>query len=185
MEPLKFTVIGQPQTAGSKRAFVLRRRGGEIITRANGSPIVNVTDDNAKSKGWRQTVAWSARQAFSGELLRGALSVEFMFYRPRPKGHFRTNGELNKAGAEAPHPTTKPDVLKLARAAEDALTGVVWGDDAQIVDERLVKRWGEPARLEVVITTLGEPATVAEPEQLPVFPENPQPHDAHGNPVPF
>lgn len=151
---IRFTVLGQAQTAGSKRAFVLRRKGGAILTRANGSPIVNVTDDNDKSKNWKQAVAWSAKEAMSvgAELMRGALSVEFTFYRPRPKGHFRTNGGLNKAGSEASYPTMKPDVLKLARAAEDALTGVVWFDDAQIVEERLRKYWGEPARLEVLIT---------------------------------
>jgi len=37
------------------------------------------------------------------------------------------------------------------RAVEDALKGVVYVDDAQIVSELLDKRWGEPARVEVVI----------------------------------
>jgi len=35
-------------------------------------------------------------------------------------------------------------VLKLARAVEDALTGVIWADDAQIVDEVIRKRYGRP-----------------------------------------
>lgn len=151
---IRFTALGQPQTAGSKRAFVLRRRDGSLVTRPGGSPVVNVTDDNARSKDWRRTVAWSARQVFTGELLRGALRVTFTFYRPRPKGHVGANG-LTKAGRENPYPTTKPDALKLARAAEDALTGVVWHDDAQIVEEVLSKRWGEPARMECVIEQLG------------------------------
>jgi Holliday junction resolvase RusA-like endonuclease len=43
--------------------------------------------------------------------------------------------------------------LKLARAAEDALTQVIWRDDSQIVSEVLLKVYADsnPARLEVTI----------------------------------
>ena len=154
---IAFTVYGHPQTAGSKRAFVLRRRDGSLVTRPGGSPMVNVTDDNARSKDWKATVAWAGQAArgASAGLLDGPLEVAFTFYRPRPKGHLNVRGELSKSGRENPHPATKPDVLKLARAAEDALSGVVWRDDAQIVTETLRKRWGEPARLEVEIEEAG------------------------------
>lgn len=49
-------------------------------------------------------------------------------------------------------------MLKLARAAEDALTGILWRDDAQICDEVIRKRYGEPARVEIEVRTLGESA---------------------------
>lgn len=39
-----------------------------------------------------------------------------------------------------------PDVLKLARGVEDALTGIVWRDDAQIVNESLSKVVVAPPR---------------------------------------
>jgi Holliday junction resolvase RusA-like endonuclease len=39
------------------------------------------------------------------------------------------------------YPISKPDVLKLARAAEDALTGIIWSDDALIVQEHLYKAY--------------------------------------------
>lgn len=162
---IKFTAYGEPRTAGSKRAFALRRRDGSLVTRAGGSPVINVTEDNAKSKDWRRTVAWSAREVFSGELLRCALKVEFTFYRPRPKGHHGVHG-LSKTGRETPFPIGRPDVLKLARAAEDALTGVVWNDDAQIVLEVLRKEWGEPARLECAIEAM-QPQPLA-PQQLDI-----------------
>jgi hypothetical protein len=50
----------------------------------------------------------------------------------------------------------RPDVLKLARAIEDAITGVIWVDDSQIIDEHLYKRWGDPARVEVTIEPASE-----------------------------
>ena len=148
---IAFTVNGECRPAGSKRAFVLRRRDGSLVTRTNGAPIVNVTDDNAKSKGWKQTIGWAAREAAKdAPLLRGPLEVEFTFYRPRPNGHNGKRG-LTKSGRETPFPISRPDALKLARAAEDALSGVLWNDDAQIVTETLRKRWGEPARVEVMV----------------------------------
>lgn len=153
MARITFTVLGKPQTAGSKRAFVLRRNDGSLVTRPNGAPAVNVIDDNANSKQWQRTVAWEARRVFTGDLMRGAVGAEFTFYRPRPKSHYGKHG-LNATGRESAHPTTKPDVLKLSRAIEDSLTGVVWNDDAQIVAETLRKCWGEPARVEVVIYSM-------------------------------
>lgn len=150
---IAFTVFGEAKPAGSKQAMPIYRKGQngrQLVTRPNGSPVIAVVDDNPKSKDWKQQVAHAAREAYRGELLDCPLRVSFLFYRPRPKGHFGATG-LNKKGREAPSPTTKPDVLKLARGVEDALTGVVWRDDSQIVAEMLVKDWGEPARCEIVI----------------------------------
>lgn len=150
-KPITFIVYGLPQTAGSKRAFALRK-GGVLTGR------VAVTDDNAKSRDWKQQVASAAREAYNGELLDCPLVVTLKFYRPRPKGHFGRYG-LNKAGLAAVAPTTKPDVLKLARAVEDSLSGVVYRDDAQIVNELLVKDWGEPARCEITIKAIEQNRT--------------------------
>lgn len=41
-------------------------------------------------------------------------------------------------------PIVRPDLLKLARAVEDALSGVLWKDDSQVVVEVLRKRYDEP-----------------------------------------
>lgn len=139
---IRFTVYGEPQTAGSKRAFPFKRRNGQLG--------VAVSDDNPKSRDWKNAVASQARESMGDYPLSDSpLSVAFIFYRPRPKGHFGKHGL--KRSAYGLHPTTRPDVLKLARAVEDALTGVVWRDDSQIVEEVLKKYWGEPARVEIVI----------------------------------
>lgn len=153
---ISFTVYGQPQTAGSKRSFVpLDRKTKEPFRRASGGIVVSTVDDNPKGKDWKNAIAYTASAACSGPLLNDALSVAMRFYRPRPKSHLGKAG-LNKVGKENPRPTTKPDVLKLARCAEDALTGIVWRDDAQIVSETLEKHWGEPARVEIEIAQLSE-----------------------------
>lgn len=154
---VEFVVHGKAATAGSKRAFALRRANGSLVKRPDGSPVINVTDDCTKSKEWKGIVAWAARQAVGAgfALLDGPLAVAMKFVQVRPKNQYRTgrNAHLLREGAPT-HPTAKPDVLKLARAVEDALTGVLWLDDAQIVDERLMKVWGDSVRVEIVVSTI-------------------------------
>lgn len=142
MRTLRFTVFGAAEPAGSKRAFVV-----------NGRAVV--TDANRKSKGWKAAVAEKAGEVYSGELLDGPLQVVFTFYRPRPASHYGTGRNADKLKPSAPaFPATRPDVLKLARGVEDALTGIVWRDDARIVTEVLRKRWGNPASVEIEVVEL-------------------------------
>lgn len=153
---ITFTVLGQPQTAGSKQSFVpLHKTTKEPFRRPNGGIVVSTVDDNPKSKGWKKVVAKAAKEAHRGSLLSGPLAATFRFFRPRPQNHVGKLG-LTKAGRESLAPDTRPDVLKLARAVEDAMIGVIYEDDAQIVEEHLFKQWGEPARVEVEIRELVE-----------------------------
>lgn len=136
---LAFTVHGTPMPAGSKRAFF---RGGRAL----------VVDANKKSRPWKDQVAQAAGEAMSGrELLRGPLEVRLCFFVRRPKAHLNVRGQVKPSAPE--YPTTKPDALKLARGVEDAMSGVVYGDDAQIVDEVLAKRYG-PERVEIEVYEL-------------------------------
>ena len=80
------------------------------------------------------------------------MMVDITFHRARNKGHYGTgkNAHLVKDSAPA-HPTVKPDVDKLSRSVLDALTGIVWVDDAQVVDKTVRKRYAETDRMEVTI----------------------------------
>lgn len=135
---ISFVVYGNAKAAGSKRGFMA---GGKV----------RVVDANPNSKPWKQEVAAVGAQAMAHaglSLLTGPLSVAFVFYATRPKGHYGRNGLLPSA---RPYPCVKPDVLKLARGVEDALTSIVWNDDAQIVTEWITKLYGEPARVEISV----------------------------------
>jgi Holliday junction resolvase RusA-like endonuclease len=141
---LNVTVYGEAQPAGSKRAFVNPKTGRAIVT-----------DDAKGSRPWKTRVAQIAGEAYDGPLLDGPLAVRLSFFRPRPQGHYGSGRNVKEVRPSAPsHWTTRPDVLKLARAVEDALTKVVWTDDARIVDEHLLKDWGVPARVEIEVRTL-------------------------------
>jgi len=134
-----FTVYGVSQPAGSKTAG--RSKSGKMFVR-----------DSAKgSRQWKTQVAQAAGEAVNGGgLLDGALELSVIFTVPRPKSHYGVRG-LRPSAPQ--HPTTRPDVTKLLRAVEDACTGVVWRDDAQVVAQHAYKVYGEPARADVEVRT--------------------------------
>jgi Holliday junction resolvase RusA-like endonuclease len=142
MSTLEFTVLGRPQPAGSKRAF-----------RHPSTSRIVVVDDAKGSRPWKQQIAGAALAAKpDGEFLAGPLAVELVFVLARPKGHFGTGRNATTVRASAPQlPIVKPDLDKLSRAVLDACTGVVWHDDAQVVDKRARKTYGSPERCEVRI----------------------------------
>lgn len=154
---IRFTVHGLARPAGSKKAFAFKRRDGSLGA--------NVTDDNPKSRGWKQTIAGYARDAYRGPLLDGPLLFIVRFVMPRPKGH---SGKRGLKPSAPQYHTVKPDALKLTRAAEDALTGILWRDDAQICRELILKDYGASAWVEIEVRTLGAVEPTVE-DLLPLF----------------
>lgn len=135
---VSFVVYGVAQPAGSKKGFYIPKLNRVVIT-----------DDAKKSRPWKAQVSDAAAQAMQGmRLLEGPLVVELTIYLPRPKGHFGMRGLLPRAPR---YPAVKPDATKLLRCFEDALSGLVYRDDAQIVTQVVRKRYGEPARCEVTL----------------------------------
>lgn len=148
-----FTVYGHARPGGSKRALRNPHSGKIAVIDSSGKP----------GREWRAAVAAAAAEANpSGRLLDGPLAVMMTFYRPRPRSHYRSGRNSHLLRDSAPAlPITRPDLLKLARMAEDACTGILWHDDAQITSEYLHKLYGEPARLVVAVSTAdGEPVSL-------------------------
>lgn len=124
MSRITFFVPGKAQPGGSKRFYGKGR----------------VVDDNPKAANWKNLVALVARQETDGTLLHGPLSVTCIFHIVRPKNHYRTGKNAHILRDDAPpYPITKPDATKLWRSTEDALTGVIWNDDAQVVEQIISK----------------------------------------------
>lgn len=146
--PLGFFVPGVPAPGGSKSAFVAMRRDGSIVMRPGTKiPVVNVTDSAGKgNKEWRAAVAWNGRKfMMRTPPFPCAMRVEFIFFLRRPNDHFTAgNRERGILRPDAPpYHIQKPDALKFARSTEDALTGIVWRDDAQTVHISAEKRWAD------------------------------------------
>jgi len=139
---LMFVVYGIAQPKGSARAFVPK-----------GWTRAVVTSDNPKNKNWQQLVAEAAsaaiRQHPTFQLIETAALLRVAFYLPRPKAI---------RDRIVPH-TKKPDLDKLVRSCKDAMSKVVFRDDALVVDIAAQKRYarpGEPPRAEISIGTVEE-----------------------------
>jgi crossover junction endodeoxyribonuclease RusA len=142
---LSFFVPGDPATQGSKKAFYIAKIGRAIVT-----------EDCKKNKPWRSDVRNEAEKAMmAGEwrLTEKPVMLNLTFQLRRPKGHYGAKG-LKKSAPQ--WPAKKPDTVKLARAVEDALKGVCWKDDAQIVIESIQKRYNDQPGVLVEIYELEE-----------------------------
>lgn len=122
---IAFHVAGTPAPKGSMRAFTVPLGGGRVGARV-------IPDNRPQSRAWIALVADAARQARGeGDLFVGVpLRLEAVFALARPAGHYGKRGL--KPGAPIA-PAGKPDADKLARQVGDALKGVLFDDDARIV----------------------------------------------------
>lgn len=95
---------------------------------------------------WRAAVAACAHDAMSDAPPTPVpVVLEAAFGVKRPKGHYGTGRNAGSLRASAPpFPAVNPDLDKLARAVLDALTGIAYRDDAQVVELLASKRYGTP-----------------------------------------
>jgi Holliday junction resolvase RusA-like endonuclease len=141
VKPITIFIPGVPAPGGSK-SYMGQSKAGRAILR----------DSSKRAPAWKDSVATHAMQAMNGRpvIEKGTpLRCRFEFVMPRPQGHYRTGkhaGELKPWAADKQH-TTMPDTLKLQRPCEDALTGIVWTDDAQVCDQAARKRYANPGEM--------------------------------------
>jgi len=131
MRDLAFTVVGRPATQGSK----VRTRFG-------------MRESSTTLEPWREAVRHEARLAMGDrEAMVGPLRVSLSFKLARAKSNRATWPIGQRSG----------DVDKLARAVLDALTQAdVWGDDAQVVDLRVHKSFGDRPSALITVTEVVE-----------------------------
>jgi Holliday junction resolvase RusA-like endonuclease len=95
--------------------------------------------DAGTAEGWKSQIA-EALKPWAGTMEPGPIAVRAAFYFRRPKGHFRTNGQI-KPAAPARH-TQKPDVDNLLKALLDCGSVIgLWRDDDQVVRADTSKHW--------------------------------------------
>jgi crossover junction endodeoxyribonuclease RusA len=130
-----FRVIGKAEPKGSTKAFVGPRYRVPIVT-----------SDNPRLRGWEQLVREQAQGVAQQGLFTQPILIAVVFHLPRPQS-------LPKL---ARHHRTRPDLDKLVRAVVDALTGLLYPDDAAVVELRAQKRYAEPGIAPWVCITVAE-----------------------------
>ena len=132
---IEFIIPGDPVPQGRPRAG----RAGRRI----------VMYDPKESREYKRYVSLIARQHAPKTLLKGPLSVEMKIYRKIPKSTTKKDRALISEGIK--RPITKPDNTNYAKGIEDALNGIIYKDDSQIVDLQVQKYYSDDPRVEVRI----------------------------------
>ena len=129
---IDFFVPGIPKPGGSKKAFKHPYTNRVMIV------------DASNNKDWMNAVKDFCQQAYDGLPIHQPVRLDVTFFMPRPKYHFGTGKNAGKLKDNAPvYHTVKPDRTKLLRSTEDALTGIAWRDDTQVVTGNIEKRYGD------------------------------------------
>jgi crossover junction endodeoxyribonuclease RusA len=111
---IEITVYGIPGPQGSKRYVGTKNGKGMMV------------ESSKKVKPWREAVKCATLDVTGAQkMFEGAVRVDMVFTMPKPKSAPKTRKTW---------PDRKPDLSKLIRSTEDALTETgVWEDDARVI----------------------------------------------------
>jgi crossover junction endodeoxyribonuclease RusA len=144
VDKLSFTVYCTPAPQGSKNGFVVKGKNG---------PRAVVVENSKKTKPYRQAITQTIMQEFSANAITSPWAdkhvpvwVTLNFYLSKPPS----------APKRRFSPSVKPDVDKLVRATLDSLTGVIFKDDAQVVELSASKNYGTPERVEIIVRQMAK-----------------------------
>ena len=134
-----FEIPGDAQAQGRPRAGKTKR--GKVVMY-----------DPKESRDYKSYVRLIASQHRPKSPLEGQLEVFIKIYRRMPKSITK---KRRQAVIEGIHrPITKPDLTNIAKGIEDALNGIIYKDDSQIVDLHISKYYSDRPRVEVQIKEL-------------------------------
>lgn len=137
---IRFTVPGQPQGKG-------RPRVGTIGAHAR-------MFTPAKTLAYEGFIALQAQIAMAGhDLVEGPVEVRMFIALKVPASWSQKKQRQALEGLVLP--TTKPDKDNVIKAVFDALNGVVWKDDVQVVDLVSKKRYSTQPRVDVEVVPFG------------------------------
>ena len=126
MKSIRLVIPGDPVAQGRPRACI---RGKHASVYSNQQK--EMRDFQVK-----------ALERFFEKPIDEAVVVKMRFYLRRPKSHYGTgkNAGILKPSAPRYH-AQKPDTSNLIKFAEDALNGILWTDDAIIIEIIGSKAW--------------------------------------------
>ena len=132
---------GEPQGKGRPRSRIATGRGGKQF-------IAVYTP--AATRAYENAVALAAKVAMGSRLpLDGPLMATVTAIMGIPRSWPKKRQDAALVGSV--RPTTSPDGDNLLKSALDGLNGIVFQDDKQVVDARVVKFYGAEPMLKVTI----------------------------------
>lgn len=140
---IKFTIPGTPQGKARART-VYNRAAGKTVSY---TPEKTYLYENLIKSRYLEV---TNKKYNNKEALHVSITA---FYNP-PKSASKKRRTLMLEGYEKP--CKKPDIDNIAKVVLDALNGISYGDDTQVVSLRMVKKYAAVPRVEVEISTILE-----------------------------
>ena len=134
---LKFVVPGEPVGKGRPK-----------FSTVSGYPRAYTPDKTARYENLVKIAFRNEYPSFDPFVKGIPLKIEMLAYFGIPASWSAKKQKLAIAGYI--RPTKKPDSDNISKL-KDALNGIVWHDDAQVVDEHIAKMYSDKPRMEVRI----------------------------------
>lgn len=124
---IEYFVAGTPRTQGSLKGYVVK-------SKETGQARAILTHDNKPElRDWRATVRQVTADHVD-EPITGPVELRVQFHLERPRSRLKMR-----------FPDVKPDLDKLTRAVMDALKGIAYHDDNQVVGLVVSKIYALPS----------------------------------------
>jgi Holliday junction resolvase RusA-like endonuclease len=110
------------------------RQRHRVMQSAGRAFAMNFTPSKHPVQAFKATARMAAQTAYQGAPLEGPIVLRVLFLMPRP-------GRLRWKKRPMPREwhTSKPDLDNLEKSLKDALSGLIWIDDAQVCEVRKQK----------------------------------------------
>jgi Holliday junction resolvase RusA-like endonuclease len=117
----------------------------------------------AKTRAYEKMVALVAHEAMAGRTpIDAPVSLHMQVLMGVPLSWSKKKQERAFQGLLMP--TRKPDLSNCIKACEDGMTGIVWRDDALVVDLWVSKRYGVRPGVRVNVSVADRPVEIRWPE---------------------
>lgn len=142
MHAICFTIPGKPQGKARARTFYNPKTKGM----SSMTPEKTVLYENLIATCYLQE---AGEERFSDDAY---LKVRIQAFYEIPKSSTKTKKAAMASGEILPD--KKPDIDNIAKAVLDALNGVAYRDDTQVVELQMRKKYSDRPRLEICIEEL-------------------------------
>ena len=105
--------------------------------------------DPPRCREYKEKVRGCAAPVQPPKPFEGALTVKVTEYRAIPRSWSKRKQEAARNGRI--DPITKPDTDNVLKGIKDALKGIFWKDDAQVIHDDISKRYIDTPRVEVEV----------------------------------
>ena len=139
---MNFIVEGKPQGKARARTFYNEKR----------EKMQSITPE--KTKSYEDLIRWSYKAAGGQYMGEAILEVNIIANYPIPKSFRKAEKQAAVEGMS--RPTVKPDADNIIKVVLDALNGVAYYDDKQVVSVSCTKYYGDKGYLIVNIEKLGD-----------------------------